>query len=318
MKTVLATAGISLLNNSRLVADKTEEAVSVWEPEMPVVAVTAIPKDNPLPALNRSISEITGIKDPVAAWASLFDKNDIVGIKVNCLAGARLSTSVFLAEAVAECLINAGVKANNILIWERSDRELKRAGYKINKGETGVRCFGTDALSGGGYEEEPEDSGSIGSCFSRILSKHITALINIPVLKDHDLSGISGGMKNLYGAIHNPNKYHSNNCSPFVADLSNHPYIKNKLKLVICDGTLAQYNGGPAFAEQWAWDFGRIICGTDPVAVDAVCADVIENKRKKEGLLSLKEAKREPVWLRKASELGLGVSDTTKIRIVEL
>lgn len=61
----------------------------------------------------------------------------------------------------------------------------------------GIQCFGTDELPGGGYEAEPQLSGSVGTCFSKIISRLCTAIINVPVLKDHDLAGISVAMKNF-------------------------------------------------------------------------------------------------------------------------
>ena len=39
------------------------------------------------------------------------------------------------------------------------------------------------------------------------------------VVKDHDLAGVSAGLKNWYGVIHNPNKYHDSCCDPYVADV---------------------------------------------------------------------------------------------------
>ena len=54
-----------------------------------------------------------------------------------------------------------------------------------------------DELPGGGYEPEPQFAGSVGTCFSKIVSHLCTAIINVPVLKDHDLAGISVAMKNF-------------------------------------------------------------------------------------------------------------------------
>ncbi len=265
--------------------------------------------------LNTGIKRLTEAKKTEDGWASLFKPSDIVGLKVNTLAGRMLSPHPQLVFAVIEGLKIAGVKEENIIIWDRTNRELKRAGYSINIRGRGVRCFGSDIA---GYENEPEVIGSVGGCFSTIISRICTAIINIGVLKDHDLAGISIGMKNFYGVIHNPNKYHDNNCDPYVAHLNSHPYIKNKLRLTICDGIRAQYNGGPAYKPQWAWHANVILLSHDPVALDRIGYELIENKRKEMGLPPLQKVNREPKWIKTASELGLGEGDIKKIEVIKV
>ena len=261
--------------------------------------------------LAMSLCRITGLSSVSQALRSLFSPSEIVGIKVNAMGGPYISTSAVLASTVAMQLIEAGIPKQNIIIWDRLSSELERAGYTICHTGNAVRCFGTDSE----YETRIEHAGSVGTCFSRIITL-CDALINIPVLKDHDLSGVSLGLKNFYGAIHNPNKYHDNGCDPFIADLNTHPYIRKKLRLTIIDGMHAQYNGGPAYKRQWQWPFAGIIVGCDSVAVDAVGTALIETKRKEEGLPSLAEAGRPAVHIHRAAECGLGCDDLNKIKLL--
>ncbi|MFB0519598.1 MAG: DUF362 domain-containing protein, partial [Acidobacteriota bacterium] len=191
---------------------------------------------------------------PSEAWQSLFRPDDVVGIKVNCLAGSGLSSHRELADAIAEGLKSAGVKEEYIIIWDKTNRDLERAGFSINTGKEGIKCVGTNALEGG-YEPEPTILGVVGSCFSTILTKYTTAQVSVPVLKDHDLAGVSIALKNFYGAIHNPNKYHDNNCDPYIAEVNSHPDIKKKVRLVICDALVVQYHGGPSYKAKGAWDY---------------------------------------------------------------
>jgi uncharacterized protein (DUF362 family) len=267
-------------------------------------------------AIDSALARITDSKNPSGAWRSLFNENDIVGIKLNCLAGKRFSPHTEIVEAVINGVKSAGVRDNNIIVFERFNRELEDAGFNIRKHGSGFRCFGTDALPSGGYDPQPQVIGSVGSCFSQIASSYCTAIVNVPVLKDHDLAGVSIGMKNFYGIIHNPNKYHDGNCNPYVADLNSHPYIKDKLRLVVCDALKAQYHGGPAFKPQWVWDFRGILISTDPVALDRIGADIIENKRREVNMPSLKEAGREPNYIKTAANLGLGFDDPSLIDVI--
>ena len=207
--------------------------------------------------LNAALQKLTGSADVTTAWRSVIPANTRVGIKVNTLG---LSTQPAVANAIVSGLRLAGVAAENIVIWDRFDVELARAGYKLNKSSGGVRCRGTDAdRYGSGYLREIETSGRIGSCFSRIAAEEIDVLISVPVLKDHNLAGASLGLKNFFGAIHNPNKYHDDNCDPYIVDVVEHRYIRPKWKLTVCDATRAQYHAGPTRHPGYAWPFGGLI-----------------------------------------------------------
>ncbi len=269
-------------------------------------------------AIDSALTKITDTEKPLDAWRCLFKEDDIVGVKLNCLAGKRFSPHTEIVEAVINGIKSAGVRENNIIIFDRNNRELEDAGFHIRKNNSGFKCFGTDALPSGGYDSEPQIIGSIGSCFSQIASSYCTAIVNVPVLKDHDLAGVSIGMKNFFGVIHNPNKYHDGNCNPYIADLNSHTYIKDKLRLIVCDALKAQYHGGPAFKPQWAWDFRGILVGTDPVALDRIGTDIIEKKRNEVNMPSLKEAGREPVYIRTAADLGLGYDDPSLIDVIAI
>ncbi len=268
--------------------------------------------------LNRSMQKLFRTDTPQAAWSILFSKEDRVGIKINSLAAPKLSPKPELIKAMIDGLRLAGVKEENIIIWDRSNKELERAGFKINTSGSGVKCFGTDAIEGGGYEQNLSSSGSLTSCLSMILTKFCTSLINVGVVKDHDIAGVGGAMKNLFGIIHNPNKYHDNNCNPYLADLCNLPELKDKLRLNICDGIVAQYNGGPAFKPQWSWNYNGIILSTDIVACDSIVYKIIEEKRKSQKMITLKEDNREPSWLKTAEKYLLGIADISKINVIEI
>jgi uncharacterized protein (DUF362 family) len=266
--------------------------------------------------LDAAMPRLTGAPDAASAWRQLFHPKDRIGIKVNTLG---LSTQPAVVDAVVAGLRQGGVPAENIIIWDRFDVELTRAGFRPNRSSQGVLCYGTDAERvGSGYQSQVEISGQIGSCFSKIVAEQVNALICVPVLKDHNLAGVSLGMKNFYGAIHNPNKYHSHNCDPYVADVVSHRFIAPKWRLTVCDATRAQYHAGPGRNLEFAWPFGGLIVSTDFVAADAVAADLLEAKRKSEGLPSLAEEQRPPKQIATAGARGLGVADLSRIERIEV
>ncbi len=269
--------------------------------------------------LDAALTRLTGKRDAKAAWASLFKPADRVAVKVNTLGH---HTHPAVAAAVAQCLVAAGVPAGNVLVWDRSTAELKAAGYKIVTKGAAPRCYATDAVGErgtvAGYEAKVATSGAIGSRYSAIVSRWATALISLPVLKDHSLAGLSGTLKNFFGAIHNPNRYHDDHCDPFVADAVKHPWISWKLRLAVVDATIAQYDGGPGKDPKARWPAGMILAGVDPVAVDAVSLQLLDAQRRAKRFRAVADDDRPARHILSAEKRKLGVADLKRIERVEI
>ncbi len=268
--------------------------------------------------LDASVARITGATSVPAAWRRLFKPNDTIGIKVNCLrsAGRKLSSHIELVNCIVNGLVSAGVPEHHIIIWDRENGELRNAGYTINMSDKNVKCYGTDA-EGVGYSSELIVSGSVASNVSKILSTHCTAIINVPVLKDHNIAGVSISMKNFFGAINNPNKYHSKHGNPYIADLNAFPLIKEKTRLIICDALTSSYHKGPGYSS-YTWDYNGLLVSFDPVALDLTGAVIIEEKRRELGMPSLAEANRAPDYIATAAERGLGTNAPDKIELIQI
>ena len=84
----------------------------------------------------------------------------------------------------------------------------------------------------------------MGSLVSNTLAQTCDAVINLPVLKDHGIVGVTMALKNLFGAIHNPNKYHIDAGDPYVADVNMLPPIRQKVRLTICDAITPSTKAG--------------------------------------------------------------------------
>ena len=241
--------------------------------------------------------------------------NGIIGMKTNCLTGRLFSTPPELIDALTDLLTtNNHIKENQLVIWERTNRELKEAGYELNASSFGRRCLGTDT-NGLGYASDFESYGEVSTRLSRIMTDMVDVNINLPVLKDHSLAGLSGGLKNMFGAICNPNKFHDNHCSPYAAHVSALDTIKRKNRLTIIDAARVQYNGGPGFMGEYLVDFGGIIMSTDPVSVDRIGLEILERLRSKNNLPSLEQAGREVKYLQIGEDIGLGTADMNNIEL---
>jgi uncharacterized protein (DUF362 family) len=266
--------------------------------------------------VHESVAALVGTKTDEDAWKKLFGPRDVVGIKINCLSGRMLSSHPAVVEGIVQGLRKAGVSDNNIIVWDRFLRELKAAGYELNVAGKGVKYTATNAR-GYGYTKEPIVFRSIGSFFSRILTSQCSALISVPVLKDHNLAGITLNLKNFYGVVQKPSLYHDNGCDPYIADLNAHPLIKDKMRLVVADALVGVYEGGSYLPDR-AWRYAGVLASTDPVAIDRVGANIIGSKRAEVGEDPLKDDGREPIHIHTAAKLGLGRDEPDKIDIVEV
>jgi uncharacterized protein (DUF362 family) len=270
-----------------------------------------------LSLLDRSMQALFDLDNPTEPWKKLVRPGETVGLKVNALGGRGLSSNLQLVEAICERLQEAGIKASDIVVWDRDTGELEHVGFHIFIGGKRVQCFGTDRV---GYEKELVTYGSVGSRLSTILTQRCDVLINVPVLKDHDGAGVTIALKNMYGVIHNPNKYHPNGCNPYIADVNMLPEIRTKMRLTICDATTASYEGGPGYKPEYAWKNNALIISQDPVALDHTGWQIIERKRTEKRLKTLDADGRAPRYIATAADVEhrLGTNDPRRIAVVEV
>ncbi|MCX6568232.1 MAG: DUF362 domain-containing protein [Candidatus Aminicenantes bacterium] len=264
----------------------------------------------------RGFALLTGESAEPRAVSSLFRPDDRVGIKVNTIGGRALSTRPDVALPFASWLSRNGLQGKNIFIWDRTTRELRDAGYGTSAERSGIKVFGTDT-DGVGYESGLVSHLAIGSLYSKIQTEFATASVSLAILKDHGLAGVTAGLKNYFGAIHNPNKYHDFHCDPFVAEVFDAPPVKGKHKVSIIDALIVQYHKGPSYHARWAAKYGGLIFSLDPVAADSVGWRIIERLRADGGLPALKEEGREPAYLATAEKMGLGRAGLGSIETVE-
>ncbi len=267
--------------------------------------------------LDRGVQSFYAVDNPLQAWKMMVRPGERVALKVNTIAGQGLSTNVQLVEAICERLQRAGIKPQDIIVFDRENRELERAGFHLSSDAGRVRCMGTDSV---GYEEQPEAFGTVRSKVSKILTRNCDVLINVPLLKDHSDAGITAALKNMYGVVDNPYRLHDHGCAPGVADLNMLPAIRTKLRLTICDATTACFDGGPSFSPEGTWKYNGVIIARDPVALDYVAWQIIERKRAQQGLNTLRAAGREPRFIGLAADERhqLGTNDHNRISLVEV
>ena len=242
----------------------------------------------------------------------------VIGLKVNGLGGKGISTHMVLVMAVCERLQQAGVKPGEIVVWDRSARDLQACGLTINTDPSRIRVYGNDVA---GYEEAPVAFGTAGNVkLAKILTRECAMVIGLPILKDHELAGVTFSMKNMYGVVEKPFELHAGGCNPSVADLNCIPAIREKVRFTIGDAMTSVYDGGPGFHPERLWQPNALIVGEDRVAVDHTAWQMIARKRAEAGMPTLEAAGRPPHYIATAADAThkLGTNDPQRIHLMEV
>lgn len=293
------------------------------------------------------MTTLTGDRDARDSWARFFTAEDVVGIKVNA-SGAPGAMS--MPEVVAEITRNlmiVGVKPTNIVIHERGSGQILLPKYDQFV-PAGVRVESASSWLGldpGVYVEATffgEDD--TRSYLIRMVTERFTKIINVPNMKDHGASGVTGCLKNVaYGEFNNVARSHyhaQTETLTFIGTLAAVEPLRSRTVLNIMDGLRGVWHAGP-FSRDKRYRFypKQMKFGTDPVAMDRFLIDVIDDKRKREGVISvwnrdmkyfstkpedweadpnMNRSIREPGHIEYAAGLGLGVYDTARITHTEL
>jgi hypothetical protein len=226
-----------------------------------------------------------------------------VAIKVNTIQTSDIWSHVELVEAITDRLQQSGLPAEQIVIFDRSTAELELAGYQINRDGPGVRCYGTD----GDYAADWEILGSeIG--LSNILLE-CDALINVPLLKQHDLTGISFSLKNHYGTFDRPESFHIPRIFTALAELNGLPPIRDRTRMIVGDALEVVEPGWSS-----AWPGESILMSFDPVAHDVIGLQLFSQAHEEHDRnLPIPSLTRASNWLQNCADAGLGTNDPNAI-----
>ena len=146
-----------------------------------------------------------------------------------------------------------------------------------------------------------------------------TALVNARPLRTHHWSGVGTCLKNYIQFVPDPPSYHDEGCSP-LGKIWTYPIVKGKTRLNILSCLTPQFYGRGAnfFDRRYVWPYKGLIVGTDPVAVDAVGAHLLQTKR----IAFFGEDRAldvPPIHIMVADKkYHLGVSDLSRIQLIKL
>ena len=301
--------------------------------------------------LGRGMRALTGAGTTPDAWRRFFEPADVVGIKVNCGGYPFVVSAYEIVAEVVRQLIGIGIPMSQIYVYERFQNQLDEVNYTPHLPE-GVQIVAAERANrysdNSGYDPDTYVEADLfgeedtRSNMMRLASRRLTKIINIPNMKDHGASGVTGCLKNIaYGSFSNVARTHQRGQShtySLIGTLAAVEPLRSRTVLQIMDGLRGVWHGGP-FARTTRYVFypRQILFGTDPVAIDRLLLDIIEEKRRAEGAISIWDRSpgslkiddgrardedpnvnimiREPGHVEYASTLGLGVYDRGRIRI---
>ena len=289
---------------------------------------------------------LTGEKSLKKAWRQFVKPGEIIGLKLNPVAGRPLSTSHEVVRVVIKQLKEAGIKESNIVLFDRREFQLHETGF-TQDAYPGIRITGTERKDSEGsyydkdgklYGESMIDKDWVyranvemkydeytlpfminegeESYFSKIVTKEVDKIINIPILKNAG-ANVTLCLKNLaFGCISNTSRLHARLWNQTVAEVPAFPPIRDKVVLNIVDGIKGCYNGGPGANPQFFTFYKDILIGTDPVAVDRIGYNIVIKKRIEMGIQK-EDTGSGIVTLRMAYEMGLGEFEMDKINLIK-
>ena len=267
----------------------------------------------------------------------------------------RLSALCSAHEIVADVvrqLTGIGVPISQIYVHERFQNQLDEVNYAphlpegsmivaAERANRNVDNSGYDPATyprGGSLREEDTRSNIM-----RLVSRRLTKIINIPNMKDHGATGVTGCLKNIAYGSSNVARTHAREIPHLllVGTLGGDgaPALQDRAP---DHGRPARGGHGGPFARTTRYVFypGEIVFGTDPVAIDRLLLDIIDKKRVAEGAISIWDRSpsslkiddtrardadpnvniiiREPGHVEYASTLGLGVYDRERLKLQQL
>lgn len=253
--------------------------------------------------LARGVCRLTGEANVADAWHAILRPDDVIGVKFNHVGSRELATTPLFARVLVRSLTTSGFKHKNIMLIEVPDSLQEQLGTTPPPV---------------GWSPREVDFGSGKDRFALMLDR-ITALINVPFFKSHNIAGMSGCLKNLsHALVRSPARFHANRCSPFIADIVAAEPIRSKLRLHLVNALRAVFDKGPTASLENIWPAGTIMASFDPVATDTVGLEMLNRQRDVHGLPALDDDDQPIPWLYDASRRGLGTTSWDQIRQVKI
>jgi len=282
--------------------------------------------------VSRAITELVQSSSAELAWSTLVNSNDVVAIKVVSSPGPNTGTRLSVVQAVVKGLLSAGVMATNIIVWDHSEADLRRAGYGVLTSAFGITLAGalqsgydpsesyTFALVTGlryGDLEFGKTGEGVGrrSFVTKLLGPRVTQIISIAPASNKQSTGVTGHIYSMtLGSLDNTWRFESNpsTLSWALPEIYAMRSIGDRVVLCITDALICQYEGEDTTLLHYSAVANELYFGTDPVALDLLALQLLAKQRRS---YASAEAKPDLNTYRNAALLQLGVDDLDQVPI---
>jgi hypothetical protein len=299
-------------------------AVSDFQPD------TAIVQE----MVNRGLTNFTRKATVAGAWRSLVSTQDVVGIKVCSAPGEISGTRPAVVAAVIHGLLDAGLSADRIVIWDKHEDNLRTAGFSRLAAQLGVRAAGA---ADAGYDPTNfynPDTATIGnlvwgdfefgrkgegvgrkSFVSQLVSHDVTKIISVAPLLNDNITGVCGHLYSLpIASVDNTWRFEGDpgRLAVAVPEIYALPALGDRVVLDITDALIGQYEGGERGLLHYSTVPGQLWFSRDPVALDTMAVRELERERR---AANAPEFTPHLEIYTNAVLLQLGVSDPAKIQV---
>ena len=289
----------------------------------------------PMPAIvdrlvGRGLTHLTQKSNLTSAWLSLVKTNDRIGIKVYSAPGPDSGTRIPVVASVVRGLVEAGVPATNITLWDRRLGDLRAAGYGALSEQFGVKLassvdrgfdekvFYENSVLGnllfGDLEFGRKDTTvSRRSHLTELVTKDFTKVISITPLLNHNEASITGHLTSLgLGSADNILRFEGSGdrLATALPELFGQPQIADKGALYITDALICQYQGEQRSLLHYSVPLNQLWFSRDPVALDSL--GVLELERQRD-IAKIPQPNLNRELYANAELLELGVSNLKRI-----
>jgi hypothetical protein len=228
--------------------------------------LTRAKEDKPRPDDHPAKSRVVLVRDPdvLDSWgkprAEVLEKMLAAGMTALCAAPDEMAAwaSLFRPEETV------GIKSN---VWKHlpTPPELERLLWQ--------------KFSALGTKDERLAIDDRGVLENKVFQK-ADALINVRPLRTHYWAGVGSLIKNYIMFVPEPSKYHPDSCACLGAIWHLHR-LRERTRLNILVMLTPQFHSvGPhEFNPRYLWNYGGLLLGFDPVAVDSIGLRILMKKR---------------------------------------
>ena len=266
--------------------------------------------DSVIVAGNGTTAElVSGVLEALGGMDRFVEPGDRVLIKPNASFSVApnmgANTSPEVASAVVRLAFDAG--ASQVILADHTINKPGAITVQINGlKEATEGCGGEFAVLQKASDFEPVEIEG-GSVLMKVdvakLYNECDVLINLPVMKHHEATGSSVGLKNLMGLVYDRTVFHREGLDTCIAELS----LSIRPDVTIVDATRTLMSNGPRGPGELV-EMGKVVAGTDPVAVDVACLALGSSMGYDDFNLKTRNA-----YIGIASQLGIGDGDPVSV-----